>query len=202
MNKKLFTILAILTLTLTLAAPIAYAEKPENPGKKYKETRGPPENLPAETGKPEDPGNPGKGKPENPGGNVIHLYLYEKDPETWEIIEDGAWGKLTAIIHQDMFVFNGHALTIGDEYSLIYYPDPWPGKGLMVLGSGVVNEEGNIHIMGQFDFDLIPIDEDTNDGAKIWLVLKEDVSVSETPGENSMMGWTPEKYLFENNLIL
>ena len=25
--------------------------------------------------------------------NVVHLYLYEKDPVTWEIVEDGTWVK-------------------------------------------------------------------------------------------------------------
>jgi gamma-glutamylcyclotransferase (GGCT)/AIG2-like uncharacterized protein YtfP len=131
----------------------------------------------------------------NNGKKVTQLYLYEKDSDTWEIVEDGAWGKLTAIVHQDMFVFNGHALTEGTSYSLIYYPDPWPGEGMLVLGEGIVNEDGNIHIMGNFDFNSIPIVSDENDGAKIWLVLSEDI------GETSMVGWNPERYLFENNLI-
>ena len=34
--------------------------------------------------------------PTSPAGksNVGHLYLYEKDPDTWEIVEGGAWGKM------------------------------------------------------------------------------------------------------------
>jgi hypothetical protein len=53
--------------------------------------------------------------------NTAHLYLYEKDPNTWEIVEDGAWGKMT--YDCDSFVFNGHGLDAREDYTLIYYPD-------------------------------------------------------------------------------
>ena len=34
--------------------------------------------------------------PNGPSGksHISHLYLYEKDPATWEIVEGGAWGKM------------------------------------------------------------------------------------------------------------
>jgi hypothetical protein len=38
--------------------------------------------------------------------NIGHLYLHQKNPETWEIVKD------------------------------TYHPDQWPGKGLICLGSG------------------------------------------------------------------
>lgn len=109
---------------------------------------------------------------------------------------------------EDMFVFNGHGLTPGEVYSLIYYPDPWPGVGLVELGSGVVGEDGNVHIKGSFDFTSIPIDGDANDGgpgdaydyagAKIWLVLRNDIS---REGVVKMESWHPDSYLFEYQLI-
>jgi hypothetical protein len=60
---------------------------------------------------------------------------------------------------------------------------------LVILGSGTVNEEGNVHIMGNFGFSSIPIEGDLNEGAKIWFFLSEDI------GDASMDGWNPERYL-------
>jgi hypothetical protein len=53
--------------------------------------------------------------------DMAQLYLYAKDPVTWNIIPDGAWGKMS--YSSNSFVFNGHGLTSGTDYSLIYYPD-------------------------------------------------------------------------------
>ena len=149
-----------------------------------------------------------KGKDGGSGkSNIGHLYLYEKDAE-WVIVDGGAWGKMKYNLSGPRFnfVFNGHGLEPETEYSLIYYPDPWPGEGLIVLGSGIVNEEGNIHIKGSVDTETdLPAEYDANAdpdpsgteiyGAKIWLVLSDDVS--EDPAQ--MIGWHhPGYYLFEN----
>jgi len=133
-----------------------------------------------------------KGKTGQAGkSNIAHLYLHEKDPETWEIVEPGAWGKMKYNMLGDEFdfVFNGHDLKgeIGTEYTLIYYPDPWPGTGLICLGTGTVDEFGDVHIMGSVDTG------DLTD-AKIWLVLSDDV-------DSVMTGWNPTEYLFEYDLI-
>ncbi len=139
-----------------------------------------------------------KGKVNGPAGKsgVVRLYLVEKDPTDWTIVENGAWGKLKFNTKNDKFVFNGHKLNPDTEYSLIYYPDPWPGVGCKVLGSSTANEDGNVHIAGMFDFDSIPIAGDTNSGTKIWLVLKNDQNCP-----TGMTGWNPTEYLFEYNLI-
>ncbi len=143
--------------------------------------------------------------------NVGHLYLYEKDTVTWQIVEDGAWGKMKYKLSGPTFdfVFNGHELKAEADYTLIYYPDPWPGNGLICLGSGTANADGNVHVIGSVDtgdlpagYDLNSDPETTTDwagrtGAKIWLVLSDDVDC-----ENAkMIGWTPAKYLFEFDLI-
>ena len=73
----------------------------------------------------------------------------------------------------------------------------WPHP-VEVLGEGVANEGGNVHIAGNFDFTSIPWSVDQNSGAKIWLVLSDDV---ECEGDSQMTGWNPAEYLFENNLI-
>jgi len=141
--------------------------------------------------------------PHEPAGEscVSHLYLYEKDPATWDTISNGSWGKMKyrSSGEEFEFVFNGHNLTSGQNYTLIYYPDPWPGEGLICLGTGTANEEGNVHIAESADTGNLPNETDENfpDGAKIWLVLSSDVDC-----ENSkMIGWNPAEYLFEHNLI-
>ncbi len=133
--------------------------------------------------------------------NVGHLYLYEKDPATWEIVEGGAWGKMKYNLSGSTFdfVFNGHGLNAGDNYTLIYYPDPWPGNDLICLGSGIANGGGNVHIKGSVNTGDLPIEADENykDGAKIWLVLSSDVNCN----DQKMKGWQPTEYLFEYDLI-
>lgn len=134
--------------------------------------------------------------------NTAHLYLYEKDPDTWEIVEDGAWGKMKYNLAGSTFdfVFNGHGLELGNEYTLIYYPDPWPGNNLICFGQGTANEDGDVHIAGSVELDTdLPIEGDDNypDGAKIWLVLSSDVDCE----NQHMIGWHPTEYLFEHNLI-
>jgi len=147
--------------------------------------------------------NRGGGKHKGQAGksNIAHLYLYEKDPSTWEIVEDGAWGKMKYNLAGSTFdfVFNGHGLEPGYEYTLIYYPDPWPGNGLICLGDGTTNGDGNVHIMGSVDTGDLPAISDENypDGAKIWLVLSSDVDCK----NQYMIGWHPTEYLFEHNLI-
>lgn len=146
-------------------------------------------------------------------GKAHHLYLYEKmnfcydatgcdgvtDP--WAIVADGAWGKLMYKDTNDKFVFNGHGLDMGVDYILLSYAEGYPGVGSVVLGTGMANEYGNIHIDGflpqivtndytGFDWG----DYTSGSGAKIWLVLADDFGTQFT-------AWNPTEYLFENNLI-
>lgn len=179
-----------------------FAGKPEQTGK------------PDFAGKSEQTGKPDfEGKPDSAGkngqagkSNIAHLYFYEKTGEPdWEILDDGAWGKMKYNLTGPVFdfVFNGHGLETGSTYTLIYYPDPWPGDGLICLGSGLANQDGDVHIMGSVDTGDLPKEDDGNypDGAKIWLVLTSD---AQCPSENvsgSMTGWNPTEYLFESDLV-
>lgn len=132
--------------------------------------------------------------------NVAHLYLCEKN-ETWDIVENGSWGKMKYLINgpEFRFVFNGHGLEPNWNYTLIYYPDPWPGINLSCLGMGKADVDGNIHIKESIDIGDLPNESDENfpDGAKIWLVVSEDVDCV----NRYMIGWQPQEYLFEHNLI-
>jgi len=133
--------------------------------------------------------------------NVAHLYLYEKTPlplteppeetDPWPIVEGGAWGKMKYNLSGEEFefVFNGHGLEPGEDYTLIYYPDPWPGNA---------NVDGDVHIAGSVDTGDLPTtdDEAPLGGAKIWLVLSSDVDC-----DVEMIGWNAAEYLFEGDVI-
>ncbi len=188
--------------------------KPDNPGGPNPPNITPPENQDPPVIPPSNKGPKG---PSGPAGKskIGHLYFYEKDPSDWSIMLDGAWGKMQYNWRGPAFkfVFNGHDLEPEKDYTLIYYPDPWPGTGLICLGSAISNEEGDVHIMGSPDTGDLPTIDDLNhpentghaecietstciEGAKIWLVLSSDVDCDSPP--TAMIGWNPTEYLFED----
>jgi len=145
--------------------------------------------------------------------NTGHVYLFEKDPTDWSIVDGGPWGKYNYKLSGSgaatviSGVFNGHGLVVDEDYSLIYYPEvapnPWPvgGYQVVVLGSGTANVDGNVHIAGAGTIggpDTQPLVGDYvgETGDKIWLVLSSDLSAT-----GVMTGWTPTEYLFEEDLI-
>lgn len=137
---------------------------------------------------------------------IGHLYLVEKNPAdpNWPVVPGGAWGKMTyrTTAPRFWFVFNGHNLVPGQDYTLIYYPDkvgnPWPRTDIICLGSDRANEDGDIHIKEIVDTgDLPNTENDINEGAKLWLVLSDDVDCD----EEMIFGWNPTEYLFEYDLI-
>lgn len=156
--------------------------------------------------------------------HMAHLYLYERDPDTWEIVPGGRWGKMSYVWkgpNLDLVV-NAHGFDPADEddeYCLIYYPDPWPGTGLICLGEGVVEENPVLDEFGdpvdpaQYTYDLhieskgindvgdLPKIFDNNSEAKIWLVLSDDVDCDPVGG-TSMTGWNPTDYLFDYDTIV
>ena len=114
-------------------------------------------------------------KKDNPANdNPNNLYLYEKDTN-WEIVWDGAWGKLNYKLDESSldFVFNGHKLEKNTGYSLIVYED-WPNA--WVLAEGTTNNGGNIHLSG--------------------IVGPDDAE------EYVFTAWNPSEYLFEHHLLI
>jgi hypothetical protein len=146
----------------------------------------------------------GKYKTQAGQSNTAHLYLFEKDPDSWNIVKRGAWGKMRFNFSGTVFsfVFNGHKLQPGENYTLIYYPDktgnPWPRTDIIFLGNGTANKGGNVHIADSLELNTdLPSTVDINVGAKIWLVLSTDLNFE----TNTMFGWNPTEYLFEHNPI-
>ena len=172
---KALTFLTILVLALSLTTT-AYASKDDNNGKHLAKGK--------------------KGYPSAQNGvnneksPVTHLYLYEKDPTTWEIVEDSAVGKLTILTHKDKYIFNARGLELEQDYALMYCMDPWAGEDSVEIDKGMSNDEGNLHLKGDWD--------KTTEG-KIWLVLDADFDPDLDPSR--MTGWNPTRYLFEYALL-
>ncbi len=152
----------------------------------------------------------------------------------WPIMfENRRWGQMRYNLVGDTFKFSfqGKRLLPETDYTLIYYPDPWPGTGLICLGEGTSNPAGNLQIHGNALIETgLPAPYDANyysggvleekpspsgaTGAKIWLALSADVdcgmpAVTDEADEiveeaipSQMLGWTPSAYLFEGNLIV
>lgn len=212
----MLTVALLASLLLSYALPILADEEPE-------EDDGPPEGVPKGPKEPKEPKPPKVRYGQRGNSNVAHMYLFAKDPETWEIVRargrDRTWAKLKYNLNGDefKFVLNAHGMDPEEVYSLIYYPDPWPGEGLISLGNGTANNGGNVHIAGSVDTgDDLPIPSDWNNidyegtdrpedwpvnedynGAKLWLVFSSDVDFE----NQRMTGWHPTGYLFEYDLI-
>ena len=174
MNKKILLFVATLTLISVTAVPV-FAVKPNGPSAENGLTKG--------------------------NSEINHLYLYEKDQQ-WNVVEKGAWGKLT--FDETSFNFNGHKLAKNTEYALIWYGyeennDVWPYATCIAQGS--TNNGGNIHLSGEYPFgDFLEngvSDTDDSVNEKIWLVLASDIDCD----SNMMIDWQPAEYLFEYNVI-
>ena len=159
-------------------------------------------------------------------GNEGKLLLFQKCDDSgcpppgsgpWPIIPDNhRWGQMKYNLWGDLFKFSfeGKRLLPKTNYTLIYYPDAWPGAGLICLGSGRTSGAGNIKIHGEteilvgdipsglpvsYDENFNPQGESGAVGAKIWLVLSDDVQCTDG---TLMKAWNPTAYLFEGNLIV
>ena len=175
--------------------------------------------------------------------NIGHLYLRQKDsdgadndPETaednWSIVDKGAWGKLKYNLSGPTFdfVFNGHRLEQGIEYSLIYYADfedrfnVWGGHNPgALIASGTPDEEGNIHLEDSIDLGMdLPHPDDANasyynykdpgdppeftgDGYANMhgakIWLVPSEAYTEDPPPYQVISWEPDRFLFETDLI-
>lgn len=149
----------------------------------------------------------------NPNNESGDLYLYAKDSSTWEVIEGVGRAKMHYSSEGTVFEYElaGFNLKSETDYSLIYYPDPWPGNGLICLGEGKSYEGGKLYMKDSKDTGDLPRIYDWNHpdnegestttrdgGAKIWLVLSSDVDCI----SQKMTGWNPSEYLFEDETIV
>lgn len=156
--------------------------------------------------------------------NSAILTLENKDPSTWEIIDDGRKATLTYCIVEETFVYKlvATGLTPSTKYSLIYYADfeperftYWRGNNPGAFIAEVTSDEhGYVSTSGDIDLGMdLPSSPDANiniydysgepdfydhaHGAKIWLVPSTNYDV----GEKKLIAWNPSDYLFETDLI-
>lgn len=132
--------------------------------------------------------------------HIAHLNFSQRDGEG-ETVEDGAWGRMKYVWSGPTFdfVFNGHELEPEDEYTMTYQLEPVGENGALCLGSGTVNEDGDLHIRNSIELngDLpMPADE-SEEGALLVAVISGDVNCE----MDEMVSYIPEDYLFGDALI-
>jgi len=140
---------------------------------------------------------------EGPEGAMVTVILDNKDPITWETIEDNRSGQLTYNTSGSTFDYSliAAGLNASTEYSLIYYADSWPGNNPgALIGTHITDGSGAISALGQsvnLNMDLPDqLDDNYPAGAKVWLVPSSNYN-----GIDSLIVWNPETYLFETKLI-
>lgn len=151
------------------------------------------------------------------GGNTKHfrIGLAEKDPATWDVIEDKGWlrgvsteirttygtGKIrpTRTYYRDTLSYSLKNLPVDTEYTLIYYGkvglnDVWPHATCLMSDTsdrrgrmrGRTTGEGLFRYM--FDDGL---------EQKFWMVPSTDVDCV----LGTMTAWNPQNILFETNTV-
>ncbi len=139
-------------------------------------------------------GRPAGGGPPGQAGlsSIAHLDFSSLEPAD----EDAAAGRLMYRWYAPVFdfVFNARNLPIGEEYTLTYQPQPLPSAGVICLGAGAVNEEGDLHLQDAFDIatDLPAAYDENEDEAILALVLSADVDCE----AGTMAQWQDDAYLF------
>jgi hypothetical protein len=123
----------------------------------------------------------------------------------------GGYGYLTYRVWGPVFTFKikAHNLEPRTPYALIYYPDPWPGLGLIILAKGTANGGGKLLLKGKVDTGTLPanLGADANfPGAKIWLVPNPSLYITEGTDGPEFFNWPTDPVsgagiLFETNLI-
>jgi hypothetical protein len=135
-------------------------------------------------------------------GHAQVVKLIEKTPVAegpYIPILNGAFGSI--MYQDDKFVFDGHKLDPGVDYTLISYSEPW-GTEIVILGTGKSTAQGNLLIKGGavgLVYNSYPTptsNEYSGTGAKIWLVPSSDLAGT------FFNAWNPQNYLFETSLII
>lgn len=129
---------------------------------------------------------------EKGNSSVMHLYMYEKDA-SWNVVDGGAWGKMTFNKNKNLLVFNGYGLDANREYSVIHYMGDNPNLSrdkLHMIAIGTSTSGGEVNIKGSWDVWK----------GKFWLVPASDLNgVAGDKVLDNLTNWNPGDYLFEYN---
>jgi len=156
--------------------------------------------------------------------NTATLTLENKNPDTWQVIEDDKYATLTYSIVGNEFSYKLEAFGLAPNtgYSLIYYADKYPYRFQnwggdnpgALIGTATSDQYGYIYSSNTIDLGIdLPNATDANidkydysvppdnyvhpHGAKIWLVPSTDYEAE----AKKMTMWNPTTYLFETDLI-
>ena len=137
------------------------------------------------------------------------LNLFEKNPNTWQIVDNGAYGKvifsrvITPIkgIAQARIRYSAWKLEPKTEYQLIYYGSSDEVYNNVWNYATCIGLPRRTSTQGYFNGGssnfAYPYFFSDNIHQKIWIVLKSDVKCE----SGRMINWQPTKYLFEENTI-
>lgn len=131
-------------------------------------------------------------------GEITFLELENKDA-SWNVISDDRYGSLSYKTAHPTFDYDliVRGMEASTGYSLIYYPDPWPGSGSIQIAAFTTDGDGKANVSNDVDLGIdLPIASDANGaGAKFWVVRTSDWN------SGQMTSWNPSEYLFEENLV-
>jgi len=121
------------------------------------------------------------------------LYLYAKDPVTWQVINGGGAAELNINRPSGKFAIEAHGLLPKTEYALVR--SAGQSQSGQVLVRSVTDNLGNFKSSGIWH-------EWTN---KFWVVLGKDLQGNARdfkPGmRDTLKGWNPKQYLFESEIL-
>ena len=122
------------------------------------------------------------------------LYLYAKDPATWQVINGGAWGELNINHPSGKFRLEVHGLLPKTEYALVRYRGP--ALAAQIVLRFQVNDRGSFKSSGVW----------REWSEKFWVVLGSDLQENPAdfkPGTRATpKDWHPAQYLFESEALL
>jgi len=126
--------------------------------------------------------------------------------ESYVDFTDGTFGLLDYNSHGPTFDYTFEATGIANgDYSLIYYPDPWPGTGgcliatFTAVGGNIASTSGSVDL----GMDLPNAgDDNVAQGAKIWLVPSTHYSTTTPGASGTVTTWAESLFLFETHTIV
>ena len=121
------------------------------------------------------------------------LYLYAKNPMTWQVIKGGAWAELNINRPSGRFTIEAGGLLAKTEYALVR--SAGQAQGGQVLARIVTDGRGKFRSSG--------IWREWTD--KFWVVLGKDLQGNAQdfkPGmRDTLKDWHPKQYLFESEVL-
>jgi hypothetical protein len=120
------------------------------------------------------------------------LYLYTKNPHTWEILQDKGEARLEFSREEGTFHLDARMLQPDTAYALIQHEPDYPTGSGYIIAAATSDSRGNLHLRGDWK----------RWKGKFWLVPQSNVSGKVGDKEpDRLKHWDPERYLFEGRVL-